>query len=185
MSKGREKAGVLPYLIGGLSFIPLLGVVFGIIAIVWGVFTRHVAGRKVAIIGACGIAFTVVIYSALFYFGFVQRGGVYDKLRSEAARAQLTSLVSAIEFYKLENGAYPATLIELAASLPDNSMVFVYDPTDISTGDNRRRFYYRVLENGKYHLRSVGLDGKLFTEDDILPDIELKKDSRIGVQLQP
>jgi len=32
----QEKLGTLPYVLGGMSFIPLIGVLFGIVSIVWG-----------------------------------------------------------------------------------------------------------------------------------------------------
>ncbi|WP_205395185.1 hypothetical protein [Vibrio tetraodonis] len=51
------EAGCLGYVIGGMPFIPLIGVLFGVIAIVWGFVNKH---TKLKIVGACGIAFTVV-----------------------------------------------------------------------------------------------------------------------------
>ncbi len=35
----QEKPGPLPYVIAGISYIPLLGVLFGIVAIIWGLTT--------------------------------------------------------------------------------------------------------------------------------------------------
>jgi hypothetical protein len=52
----QEKLGAFPYVIGGLSFIPMLGVLFGVIAIIWGLVTKKLGGKKLAIVGACGIA---------------------------------------------------------------------------------------------------------------------------------
>lgn len=40
MSEKKEKLGTFPFVIGGMSFIPLLGVVFGLVAIVWGLFSK-------------------------------------------------------------------------------------------------------------------------------------------------
>jgi hypothetical protein len=59
--------GYLAYVVGGMSFFPLLGVAFGLIAIVWGLAARRRGGAKLAIVGAAGIAFTFIIYGALFY----------------------------------------------------------------------------------------------------------------------
>ena len=80
-AKAQDGLGGFAYVLGGLSFIPALGVVFGASAITWGLVTRKQGGRRLACIGAAGIACTVVMYGALFYFGFMQRGGVYDDLR--------------------------------------------------------------------------------------------------------
>jgi hypothetical protein len=108
-SEERKPLGCLPYAIGGASFIPLFGVLFGIIAIIWGIARR--AWQLIAL-GVCGILFTVIAYGALFYFGMFQRGGIYDKLRAQLAVTMLNDAVKDIEFYKLQHGRYPATLNE-------------------------------------------------------------------------
>ena len=89
------------YILAGVSFIPLIGVLFGLVAIIWGLATRRRGGLRVALIGAAGICFTIFIYSALFYFGFFQRGGLYDGLRTRMAQDSLNELVKSVEFYKL------------------------------------------------------------------------------------
>ena len=160
----RESAGCLGYIIGGMSFIPLIGVFFGVIALVWGVVTKH---TKLKVVGSCGIAFTIILYSALGYFGFVQEGGVYDDLRSDLAKSQLTNVVKEIEFYKIQNGSYPESLEVLQNSLPENSMVFLYDPAQVST--DGKFYYYKLINESSYHVRSYGRDGLINTSDDILP----------------
>ncbi|MGO9446630.1 MAG: hypothetical protein ACLPXB_17930, partial [Thiobacillaceae bacterium] len=117
-SANSEKLGTFPFVIGGMSFVPLVGVLFGIIAIVWGLVTKKLGGKRLAAIGAGGIGFTIVIYGALFYFGFAQRGGVYDDLRTKLAQTTINSLVQSIEFYKLQHGRYPESLKALQDSLP-------------------------------------------------------------------
>jgi len=80
-----EKLGTAAYVVGGMSFIPLIGVLFGFAAIAWGLATKKLGGKRLAAIGGAGIAFTLVLYGALFYFGFAQRGGIYDD-RSGSAK---------------------------------------------------------------------------------------------------
>jgi hypothetical protein len=48
----KAPLGCVPYAIGGASFIPLIGVVFGIIAIVWSIARRSSA---LTLLGICGI----------------------------------------------------------------------------------------------------------------------------------
>jgi len=182
--KKQEKLGAFPYVIGGLSFIPLLGIVFGIIVIIWGFVTKKMGGKKLAIIGACGIAFTVILYSSLFYFGVMKRDGVYDELRAKLAESNLVQLVQAVEFYKTQNGNYPDSLKTLYASLPENSMVFVIDPTDIHVGKEPRLFYYELVDEGHYYLLGVGADGQPFTQDDILPKIQRSTNSKVGLLIK-
>jgi len=54
------------FVVAALSFITLAGVPFGIAAIVWGLSSRKKRGKALAAVGAAGIAFTVLRYSALF-----------------------------------------------------------------------------------------------------------------------
>ena len=184
MNEQQEKLGTLPFVISGISFIPLLGVLFGLVAIIWGLSTKKAGGKKLAFIGGGGIAFTVVLYSALFYFGFMQRGGVYDELRKELSETTLTSLVQAIEFYKVQNGKYPESLEILKKSLPENPFVIIVDPTDVKLGGKPRYFYYELLDNEHYYLLGVGPDGKPFTADDILPKMKLSAQSKIGLLIK-
>ena len=181
MNGERPRLGAFPYVIGGLAYIPLVGIVFGAVALVWGFVTKKSGGRRLAAIGAGGIAFTVILYSALFYFGFAQRGGIYDDLRSKLAASTLTSLVNAIETYRLQTGRYPDSLETLRQSLPKNSTVTVFDPTDVQMNTKSRYFHYELVDSDHYYLLSVGPDGQPFTQDDILPNVEVKPGSKLGL----
>jgi len=179
----KEKLGVFPYVIAGLSFIPLIGVIFGIVAIVWGMVTTKLGGRTLAFLGAGGILFTIIIYSALFYFGFQQRGGLYDDLRQTMAKSNLLQVVQSIEFYKLQNGNYPDSLETLKESLPENSMVFIFDVTDMNSTGKPRYYHYKLIDASSYYLLGVGIDGKPFTADDIVPKLEVNEGSNIGLKV--
>src|ERR1700720_1002039 len=168
-----NRIGAGAFVVGGLSFIPLLGVPFGIVAIVWGIASRKTGRLIVALCGAGGIAFTVVLYAGLFYFGFVQDGGIYDRLRGQLAQQQLYTLVQAVEFYRLQYGSYPDSLKQLQATLPKQSLVMVFDPADFRLGSGPRYFYYERVGTDHYYLRSAGADGQPFTADDIVPDIKV------------
>lgn len=183
-----EKLGVFPYILGGMSFIPLVGVLFGIVAIVWGLVTKKLGGKHLATVGAAGICFTIIIYiiiySVLSYFGFKQQGGVYDDLRTTLAQTTLNSLVQSIEFYKVQHGNFPESLKVLQESLPKESFVSVFDPTDITAGNQPRYFYYEKVGPEHYYLRGVGSDGLPFTSDDIVPQISFSPSSKAGLLLK-
>ena len=184
MEKEKQKLGVFPYIIGGLAYIPLIGVPFGIIAIIWGFVTKKIGGKILAFVGAGGIALTGLLYSGIYYFGFIQRSGVYDELRIELAKSTITSLVQAVEFYKTQNGTYPASLELLHKSLPEGSMVFVFDPTDVGMNSESRYFYYRLVDDDHYYLLGVGADGVPFTSDDIHPNVEVGPNSKVGLLIR-
>ena len=101
-SAPRAKIHITAYILAAVSFIPLLGLPFGLAALIWGILERRKRGAKiVALIASAGMLCTVAIYGALFYFGFVQRGGVYDEMRRQLAVNTLSTLVSEVEFYRL------------------------------------------------------------------------------------
>ena len=172
---------------GGLSFIPLIGVVFGIAAVVWGLVSRKKGAKTLALVGAGGIAFTVVLYGGLFYFGFVQRGGIYDNLRAQMAQHQLNQLVQSIEFYKVTHGEYPASLSGLQEALGKAKAmpVFVYDPMDVKSELSPRYFHYERLGTDRYYLRGIGLDGQPFTPDDLVPQVDEALAGKIGLLIEP
>lgn len=175
MSDSGRKLGRGAFVVGGLSFIPLIGVLFGIVAIVWSLASRKEGGKALALVGAGGIAFTVMLYGALFYFGMIYRGGIYDEMRAKLAQQQLGQLVQSIEFYKVTNGDYPTSLQQLqeaaGKSTTSFTTIFIYDPTDVRFGTGPRYFYYERVGTDRYYLRSVGPDGQPFTADDIVPQV--------------
>ncbi|MBC7665477.1 MAG: type II secretion system protein G [Caulobacter sp.] len=177
----QGQLGAFPYVLGGLSFIPAIGVVFGISAVTWGLVTRKSGGRRVACIGFAGIAFTVILYTALFYFGFVQRGGVYDDLRSKMSQSTLSSVVPVIEMYKLQSGHYPESMAALKGSIPKDSPVFLFDPATMRLGQAPSYFFYQRVGEDHYYLRGVGPDGLPFTADDIVPQVQVTAGSKIGL----
>ena len=179
----KEKLGVFPYVIGGLSFIPLIGVFFGLVAITWGLVTKKMGGKKLALIGVGGILSTIILYSALFYFGFKQRGGVYDDLRLKMANANLVQAVQAIEFYKVQTGAYPKSLEEVVETLPKNSMVNFMDVTKVELSTTPRYFHYEKIDEESYYLLGVGSDNLPFTADDIVPDVKVGENSKVGLKI--
>lgn len=178
----HQPVGCVAYGIGGLSFIPLIGIPFGLVAIIWGV-VRSAWG--LACMGVAGILFSVVLYGSLFYFGFHQRGGVYDELRGRMAVTMLNDLVKEIEFYKLQHGHYPAALSEFNTK-DTKKPVFTMDPTAMQRGDAINAFFFYELEpEGKfYFLRSVGADGVPFTADDVLPSLSEEERKNTGLHLE-
>ncbi len=180
----QEKIGCLPYVISGLSFIPLLGVLFGLIVIVWGIIKRKVGGWKLVIIGTLGILLTVVLYGTLFYKGFIERDGVFDELSGQLAQTQLTDLVKHIEYYKIQNGYYPVKLEELQPEDSEkiNSFVFIHDAANkkLKITEQVLYFYKPINDGQNYHLFSSGIDGVPYTADDIHPVVATTEMNKIG-----
>lgn len=186
MAKERAKVGAFPLVLAGMSYIPLVGVLFGVVAIVWGLCTKRSGGKKVALIGTGGICFTAILYGGLFYFGFVQRGGIYDDLRTKLAQNNLNSLVQSVEFYHITYGKYPDSLEELQKSMPKDSMVSVamIDPRSLSLdGGGSLYFFYQKVDSSHYYLRGIAPDGKPFSPGALVPQVP--KSANVGLLIEP
>ena len=181
----QPKIHTAAYVLAAISFIPLIGLLFGIAALVLSILGWRKRGAKiVALIASLGMLCTVALYGALFYFGFVQRGGVYDELRQQLAVNTLSALVSEVEFYHLQHGVYPESLEQLQKS-QSNKPIFIYDTSSTPlSSEPFRLFYYERSGDTHYYLRSVGNDGEPFTGDDILPDIGQSENGKIGLLMQ-
>ena len=178
MSDDQGKLGAFPFVFGGLSFIPVFGIVFGIITIIWGLRTPKHGGKKLAIVGSCGIGLT------LLYAGWVNYMIYFDEdLMAAANQNQLTSLVKEIELYKINNGKYPESLEVLSKFLQKESEYLVYDQADAIKFNviKPSSYHYTLDKDSHYYLLSVGPDKKPFTSDDVLPDIEMKGKSGFGL----
>ncbi|MFT4261029.1 MAG: hypothetical protein ACMXX9_01200 [Candidatus Woesearchaeota archaeon] len=178
MEENNSKTiGILAVVFGVVSFIPLLGFFVGIAAIVLGIIAFKKYKNKLGIIGLVlgilGVLSTILLYGSLFYFGFVQSGGVYDDLRIRMVSEQnLPTTVNAIEAYKVRFGEYPESLENL--SKISNDPFLVIDQIQMAKSmfrDNEGSsltFYYQ--NNGDtYYLFSKGIDGIPFTDDDVFP----------------
>lgn len=159
--KINEKKTTPPYKLGYLGLIPLVGFFVGLGLTLYGVFRSK--DRKLTAIGIVCMLFTVLVYSALFYIGFVSDIGKEGK--EKHAQIQLNSLIKDIEYYKDQNGKYPDSLPQLENQ---TELVFIIDPT--SKTDVHYFNYTNLGEN--YQLFSCGNDQIKNTSDDIYPQIK-------------
>ena len=129
------------------------------------------------------IAFIVVVvgggFASLYYFGFVQRGGVYDGLRRQLTQQELNEGVSQIEFYKTVHGEYPDDLGKLPQGAAGQGTMFIN--VDSTNPQNPRPFFYQRVGCDHYYLRSVGPDGQPFTQDDLTPVVAPEAVGKIGL----
>ncbi len=171
-AEGSKELGAFPYVIAWLSFIPGIGVIFGVISIIWGILvTRKKGGPVLALIGIGGILFSFLLYGVLIHYVIVKRTGTFADLRSKLTVTTADEAVQAIELYKVKTGKYPETLNELAGSLPAGWERIIYDPSNTAIGNAPKMFYYQLINTKQYYLFSAGNDGVPFTKDDISPSI--------------
>lgn len=161
-----------PYLLGILCLIPLIGAFVGLVFIILGI--SRFKDKWFTLIGVLGIAFTVSIYSSLFYA--VEHTSIFKESEKLMSKTFLNELVKEIEFHHLENGQYPDSLQEL---IKKDKFISIYDPLQ-SKGLKSSVFGYERREN-YYNLYSVGKDGIPNTKDDFYPKISKKLIGKIGV----
>lgn len=161
-----------PYLLGLLGLIPLVGAFVGLGLLLYGLLKYK--DKWLSIIGAAGIVWTIVVYSALFYAG--THASIFKKGFADISQMQLNSLVKNIEFYKLEHGQYPENLQQL---LNEDKLAPINDPIQgLLTKENS---YYNYKKIGdKYLLFSSGQDGVPNTKDDLFPQVTITDSSKIG-----
>ncbi|MHB9141762.1 MAG: type II secretion system protein GspG [Paludibacter sp.] len=172
----KKKAPIGLIIFSALSFIPLIGVLFGIISIIIGL-TNYTRNKIIFILGASGIGFTILIYGTLFiFYNHMEKSGKIDETKIQTTEMFLNNLSNEIENYKCKNGSFPDSLEQVSKQ---NSMIVIIDmyntsnteTTDINEKRKTRNYFYKV-DKDTFVLFSVGKDGKPFTKDDILPHDE-------------
>lgn len=132
------------------------------------------------VIAVLGVIVTIAIPSYRSYI---------DKTNNALAASQLVAIKSVIERFYLEKHRYPATLLEIAATLPNNGLdpwdnKYVYlniaDNWPQSRGPSRKDRNINPI-NTQYDLYSMGKDGltkKQVSQKDSLDDVILARDGR-------
>jgi hypothetical protein len=167
------KANKPPYLLGLLCLIPLIGAFVGLGLLLYGLLKYK--DKWLSIIGAAGIAWTIFVYSTLFYVGM--HASIFKKGFADISQMQLNSLIKNIEFYKLEHGQYPDNLIQL---LRDDKLAPINDPVQGLQTKQNAYFNYQKIGD-KYLLFSSGEDGVPNTKDDLFPQVTITDSNKIGL----
>ncbi|MBR9859334.1 hypothetical protein GYB22_01000 [bacterium] len=160
---GKDGKSKPPYLTGLLGLIPLIGFFVGCYLTVIGIFKFK--DTKLTIIGIACMAFTVIVYSSIFFYGMKSEDA--RQQYSETARNDLNYLVVDVEFYHLIYDKYPDSLEQLS---PFTHIGAFIDPIQQTNLRDQVKYMYRNIGGG-YTLFSLGEDGMPQTSDDIYPII--------------
>lgn len=115
------------------------------------------------------------------YFVKAQRSLSTDQHKSVMrifVKNELRQFVQQIEYYHLVNAKYPMSLKELNK----NNIGLAIDPYTRSANCTQEYFYFVESDNSGYFLRSSGPDHKVFTADDIVPQVEKQAIGKIGLR---
>jgi hypothetical protein len=180
MNISKKKHGTGAFILAGFSFIPLLGVVPGGLCVVNALVCRKENSNFLGLLGSTGIILT--IFLAGFVLPRMVNSEQFVKGLEPHARSTMTSLVRHIEYYKLQHGEYPQSIKALRNDLKEGELSFSFDISAPTTlGMTAREFHYELINGGRnYMLLGVGMDATPYTEDDVYPLIDTKKDRRIG-----
>ncbi len=154
--------------LGILSFIPSFGVIFGIIAIIFGCISlsqikrNNLSGKGLAIagiiLGIIGILFTVAFIGFIFYLEFGAKTGPIADMRLHMSQQVIETDIGKLELYQHKYGIYPNTLSELTN----------LSYGGVSDNDFYGRICYNVSSDRKsYSIASAGPDRLCGTGDDI------------------
>lgn len=115
------------------------------------------------------VMLVLVIIAAIAGIAVVNIGSFQDRAFRRTASAEISTLKTMLETYKLEVGGYPAQLNHLheqPSDLADPSkwMQIKKDPIK---ADPWGRAYEYTLNGSSFEIRSLGPDGQSGTEDDI------------------
>lgn len=179
----NQKMGVGMYIIAALSFIPVLGMVFGLVTILLGLCLKRKGRFKIIAIGFAGILFTLGLNLYFSNYAFKDSdGNVY--VRKKLTETALEGVLENIETYKAQFGSYPESLDELAKLKTNKIDSFIHDPMDVAGGLQPRHLYYKKVDANHYYLRSSGTDGVPFTNDDVTPEVKTFSQKQSGILIQ-
>lgn len=171
-----NKTAVVAFALGILSillcWVPLVGIVFCLVALVLSIvgFVGAKQGRggtAFSVIGGVLATLGLVVSVLLIPVLFTSLGAVVDAVRVNATQQRMVEVQDALQAYLLKNGRYPDRLEDLPARRVEDG--------DASAGLRvdawNNRFEYERLNDSErgYRLWSKGPDGVSGTEDDIHP----------------
>jgi len=162
----RKKSWPL-FLLAGLAFIPMLGVVFGLIATCWGLLTDRPRAILAAGVGAAGV---LLNFAACFGLGYwtIAHDGRPGGIRSQLAQTDLQALVVSLEDFHQRTGHYPERLVDLRVPFSVRPLP-IWDKTVGLFNQTRPYQYFLARDGASYQLFAVGPDGLPGTADDLLP----------------
>jgi hypothetical protein len=151
----KQESSAAGWCLGGLSFIPLIGVPFGIITIIIGIVKKN---KGQIFLGIGGIIWTIVLYSALFYFGFVANFGPYADLKIGLTSQIINSDAGYISLYEQKYNKFPEKITDVIPS--DTNMFSLTDPWFTP-------LLFKPINDKSFEIRSAGPDKIINTDDDI------------------
>lgn len=155
------------YFLSLLCLIPFLGAIVAIILLIYAIFVFKSFKLLfiVSILSIGGILFNSI--EGKIMEKELKYGKESSILFSELSAEFLDSISTKLEIYKIKNGHYPESLLELKAQYP---RLIITDPLlERNSEAHKQLYFYYHLNGEKYILFSSGIDCIPNTADDIFP----------------
>jgi hypothetical protein len=156
------------FLVAVLSFVPILGIVFGGAGATWGLVSSRPRAIRAALIAMTGALLNIVVMF-LLGMGVGAKPAAALQARHDLTQTELLAVVVALEDYHAAEHAYPPSLQVLQRRMLPRRIV----PTmDLSAGPLHfpHEYRYVVAPDGEtYDLYAAGPDNVAGTADDVRP----------------
>lgn len=147
-----------------LSFIPAIGLIFGFVFFLRGISERNL---RYFLIGISSFIFTSIFWIAFMIF--MDATGKSNQTNIFVTKNNLNILTKELAYYKLKNGKFPENLEELKSQ--NKFLIFHETNTSFNLfSESKIQYFYYQNQDSTYILRALGMDGKVFTDDDLIPD---------------
>jgi hypothetical protein len=176
--ESRPQLGRIARIVGVLALVPVVGAPLALVALVWGLVTNKRGASRLIGFGLGGIA--ISIGAAIVFMAIRNYNLPFGPMMRMLAQQELTETVRSVEFHKIQTGHYPDTLVDLRESSPPGTVAHMFDPSQ-SFMAKPRMFYYERIDADHYYLLGVGPDSQPFTADDLVPQIDVKPGSHVGL----
>jgi len=120
----------------------------------------------------------LIVIALGYYFTFVKNTGYFwNSLVTGLATEKLNNILKEIELHKVKYKKYPETLEKIRKTLENEAGPFSFpliDPSLMECKKGNQEYYYEKIDDDHYYLLGLGCDLTPFTNDDLLPTIEIK-----------
>ena len=151
----KKDIPLLLIIFAALSFIPLIGVLFGIISIIISLYDFKRL-KLISILGISGISLTIILYFGIVLF---TKSNIWNEGKKRITESALNNIILELDIYKCKYNKYPDSLEELKRV---NNKLIINEIYPSIINKHRKKFYYKS-NCDTFELFSVGKDGKPFT----------------------
>jgi hypothetical protein len=164
------------YYLSLVCLFPGLGLLFGIVLLVYAVFIFKNIKLIVVILLTMAGGFGIVKLDSAYLRHDMLYGKDAENAYSLLARNELDAIARSLALYRVRHQRYPDSLKQVEK---DNPQLFIKDPLQARNHSRDPKtypfiYFYYIPKDTAYELFSAGVDGIPHTQDDIYPQRPLR-----------